>query len=63
MSHPILVEMNSKTYEKNVLAELEHRQLVRAVQAASRSRRSQRQRLPRTSTLRKLVTSLGHSAP
>lgn len=63
MSYPVLLEMDSKNYERSVLASLEHRQLVRAVQAASRARRPQRQRLPKTGVLRKLVISMGHSAP
>jgi len=62
MQHPILVEMSSKTHMKNVLAEAEHRRLVQAAQAASKSRQPVRQCLPKTSVLRKLVTSLGYSA-
>jgi hypothetical protein len=63
MSHPILTEIDFKTYEKNVQVELEYRQLVRTAEAASKSRRPQRQRLPKTGALRRLVISLGHSAP
>ena len=63
MSHRILVEMNSEFYTKIVLAELERRQLVRAALAVSKARRLQRQRLPKTGALRKLVTSLGYSTP
>lgn len=63
MHHPILAEMDSKTHINKLLAEAEQRRLVQAFQAANKSRRPQRQRLPKTSVLRKLVTSLGHGAP
>lgn len=63
MLNPILAEIDSKAHLKNKLAEAEQRHFVRAVQAAGRARQPQRQRLPKTSALRKLVISLGYSAP
>jgi hypothetical protein len=63
MLNAILTETDSKAHIENLLAEAEHRRFVQAVQATSKSSRPQRKRLPKTSTLRKLVTSLGHSAP
>jgi hypothetical protein len=63
MLNPILAEMDSKAHMKNKLAEAEQRHFVRAVQAANKSRQPLRQRLPKTSALRKLVISLGYTAP
>jgi hypothetical protein len=63
MLNPILAEMDSKAYVKNLLAEADQHRLARAVQVANKSRQPERQRLPKTSVLRKLVTSLGYTAP
>jgi hypothetical protein len=63
MLNPILAEMGSKTHMKSVLAEAEQRRLARTVQAANKSRLPQRQRLPKRSALRRLVTSLRYTAP
>lgn len=52
-------DTESKTYLKNLMAEAELRRLV---QEAAKPRQPQRQRLPKTSALRKLVLSLGYSA-
>ena len=61
--NPILAEMDSKLHMKDKLAQAEERHFVRAVQAANRSRQSERQRLPKASPLQKLVASLGYTAP
>jgi hypothetical protein len=53
-------DTESKTYLKNLMTEAELRRLV---QAAAKPRQPQRQRLPKRSALRKLVTSLGYTAP
>jgi hypothetical protein len=55
--------MDSKAHMKSKLAEAEQHHFVRAVQAASRSRQPERQRLPKIAVLRRLVISLGYSAP
>jgi hypothetical protein len=62
MLNAILVEMDSKTHVKNMLAEAERRRLVQSVRSASKSGRPER-RLPETSALRRLVASLGYTAP
>lgn len=62
MLNLILAEMDSKAQMKSKLAEAEQHHFVRAVQAAAKSRQPQRQRLPKTSALRKLVISLGYTA-
>jgi exopolyphosphatase/pppGpp-phosphohydrolase len=53
-------DTESNTYLKNLITEAELRRLV---QEASKPRQPQRQRLPKTSALRKLVISLGYAAP
>ncbi len=59
MLSEILVKSESTAHLKNLLAEADLRRLV---QEASKPRQPQRQRLPKTSTLRKLVLSLGCTA-
>jgi hypothetical protein len=59
MLSEVLVKSESTAHLKNLLAEADLRRLV---QEASKPRQPQRQRLPKTSTLRKLVLSLGYSA-
>jgi exopolyphosphatase/pppGpp-phosphohydrolase len=53
-------DTESQTHLKNLMTEA---QLRRLLQEAARPRQPQRQRLPKTSVLRKLVLSLGCAAP
>jgi hypothetical protein len=59
MLSEVLVKSESTAHLKNLLAEADLRRLV---QEASKPRQPQRQRLPKTSTLGKLVLSLGYTA-
>jgi hypothetical protein len=59
MLSQILVKSESKVRLKNAMAEAELRRLL---QEASKQRQPQRQRLPKTSVLRKLVISRIHRA-
>ena len=59
MLSEIMVKSESKAQLKNLMAEAELRRLV---QEASKPRQPQRQRLPKTSVLHKLVISLGYAA-
>jgi hypothetical protein len=63
MMNLILAEMDSKLHMKDRLAQAEEYHFVRAVQAANKARRLERQRLPKASPLQKLVASLGYTAP
>ena len=60
MTNPILVQIDSKTQVKNMLAEAERRRLVQSAQSP-KSGRPERRRLPATSALRRLVASLGYT--
>lgn len=53
-------DTEAQTYLKKLMVEPELRRLL---QEASKPRQPQRQRLPKTSALRKLVISLGCAAP